>query len=106
MKTLELYSDLLNAFSAGMNDTMEKRLTFYTNALSHYAANLENMSPLKVLARGYAIAKDSDGFTVKKASNFKKDDKIFVTMSDGEIEWTVDEVKIKKCEDDNQELKG
>ena len=106
MKTLELYSDLLNAFSAGMNDTMEKRLTFYTNALSHYAANLENMSPLKVLARGYAIAKDSDGFTVKKASNFKKDDKIFVTMSDGEIECTVDEVKIKKCEDDNQELKG
>ena len=97
-KTLDFYSELLDVFSVSINSTIEKRFDFYSNALSHYATALEATSPLKVLSRGYAIAKDSDGFTIKKAEKFSAGDKLFLTMCDGEVECTVDSVKI---EDEN-----
>lgn len=99
VKTLDFYTELLDAFSVNIKNTIEKKFEFYTNVLSRYAASLEATSPLKVLSRGYAIAKDSDGFTVKKAADFSVGDKLHLNMSDGEVECTVEEIKITKDTD-------
>ncbi|NLA87838.1 MAG: exodeoxyribonuclease VII large subunit [Clostridiales bacterium] len=54
------------------------------------AASLDAMSPLKVLGRGYAIARTSDGSVVKKAADVKPGDKIQVRLQKDEISATVD----------------
>lgn len=54
------------------------------------AASLDAMSPLKVLGRGYAIAKTTDGVVVKKAADVKTGDKITIRLKKDEISATVD----------------
>ena len=49
------------------------------------AASLDAMSPLKVLGRGYAIAKGPDGAVIKSKKDVKPGDKLGVRVSDGEI---------------------
>lgn len=53
------------------------------------AAALDAMSPLKVLSRGYAIAFDDKGETVKSVDNIEAGDKLSVRLSDGLAACTV-----------------
>ena len=53
------------------------------------AAALDAMSPLKVLGRGYAIAKDKEGKIIKAASELKKGDQIKVRLQKDEIDCKV-----------------
>ena len=55
------------------------------------AAKLEAVSPLKVLSSGYAYI-EKDGVPKSNAADFKKGDKIKVTMNDGAVVSTVEEV--------------
>ena len=54
-------------------------------------AKLDALSPLKVLTRGYSVAKLSDGTVVSSAMQVQKDDRISVTVSDGVFYATVEE---------------
>lgn len=54
------------------------------------AASLDAMSPLKVLSRGYAIAFDGTGETLKSVGNIKTGDKLSVRLADGVAACTVD----------------
>lgn len=47
------------------------------------AAGLDAMSPLRVLARGYAIAADGHGSIVKSVSALSEGDRLSLTLSDG-----------------------
>lgn len=61
----------------------------------HYIAcvsKLDAMSPLKVLARGYAIAELPDGKIVRTVSNVHTNDDIQVTLSDGSFSAVVKSV--------------
>jgi exodeoxyribonuclease VII large subunit len=49
---------------------------------------LESLSPLAVLARGYAIAFDGKGRIVKRAADVESGEPIRVRLSDGEIDCT------------------
>lgn len=53
------------------------------------AAALDAMSPLKVLSRGYAIAFDDKGNTVKSINNVEAGNKLSVRLSDGVAACTV-----------------
>jgi exodeoxyribonuclease VII large subunit len=55
-------------------------------------ARLDALSPLKVLARGYAIATRDDGAAVRSAADVRKGDAIHVRVRDARIEATVDAV--------------
>lgn len=55
-------------------------------------ARLDALSPLKVLARGYAIATRDDGAAVRSAADVKAGDAIHVRVRDARIEATVDAV--------------
>ena len=61
--------------------------------LSRAAASLEALSPLKVLARGYAIAYGDDGVATSAAS-FGAGDTVRVRFSDGDVYGTVDRIQL------------
>ena len=81
-------------------DRVRARLIFacdqYTGSLRkqhvHYAAKLDALSPLKVLARGYSIARNADGTPLRTAAQVSPGEKIDLTLSDGALRCAVEEV--------------
>lgn len=59
-------------------------------------AKLDAMSPLKVLTRGYALAETEDHRVIRSTRDVRKDDRILVSVSDGEILATVNECKERR----------
>jgi exodeoxyribonuclease VII large subunit len=63
-------------------------------ALGEAAARLEELSPLAVLGRGYAVARRSDdGRIVRRAGDVARGDAIVVRVAEAEIEANVDRVE-------------
>lgn len=56
-------------------------------------AKLEAMSPLKVLTRGYVIADDEKGNTIRSAGQLSSGDKITLRLSDGRASCRVEDVR-------------
>lgn len=56
-------------------------------------AKLDAMSPLKVLARGYAMAQRQDRSVIRSVHEVIQSDNIFVKLQDGEIHATVNDIK-------------
>lgn len=54
------------------------------------AGKLDSLSPLGVLARGYAIAFDADGKVIKRAMDVGPGERIRVRVSEGEMDCTRD----------------
>ena len=63
----------------------EKLLVPYNNQLAHAASTLEALSPLKVLARGYAITKDDQGGVIQDASQINPGDEINIILHKGRV---------------------
>ena len=57
------------------------------------AAQLDALSPLAVLGRGYSIARDGDGGVVKSVEQAKTGQPLDVTVSDGVIVCCVSGVR-------------
>ena len=60
------------------------------------AAALDALSPLKVLGRGYAVAKDAEGTILKNAADVHSGAQISVMLGCGALECTVDTVITEK----------
>lgn len=60
--------------------------------LAQKSASLEALSPLKVLARGYAVALDSNGTVMKSVSQITTQDAVTVILQDGRISCTAREI--------------
>ena len=60
------------------------------------AAALDALSPLKVLGRGYAVAKNAQGTILKNAADVQKGEQISVALDCGALECTVDAVITEK----------
>ena len=65
----------------------------YGRDVSVAAARLHNLSPLTVLARGYAMAQDADGTLVKSVKGVKSGDEISVLVGDGALDCRVSAVR-------------
>ena len=77
-KNLELsYNKLLSSYSRMLHS---KKQQFLMNT-----AKLDAMSPLKVLTRGYSMAKTEEGNVISSVEQVKEHDKISVTVRDGEF---------------------
>lgn len=94
IRTLELYSQCVEALSEKVETLMKRRIEFYENALSHYAFELEATSPLKVLSRGYAMVKNEVLEPVKSACKIKDGENITVVMHDGTLSCVCQTVKL------------
>jgi exodeoxyribonuclease VII large subunit len=55
------------------------------------ASRLESLSPLRVLARGYAMALTKDGTVIRNADAVRPGEQIAVRVEHGQIDCTVDE---------------
>ena len=72
---------LQNAFKIKLISEREK--------LGKLCAKLDALSPLQVMARGYAIATDEDGCIVKSAAQLESGDEFDLRFSDGQKHCTV-----------------
>lgn len=61
--------------------------------LGVYAASLDALSPLAVIARGYAMALDEQGHVVSSARSVHAGDSLSVRVADGVVDCTVDGVR-------------
>ena len=73
---------LLSAYSALLSEK--------GGSLAEFAARLDTLSPLKTLARGYAVAIKS-GKTVRKAEELNAGDSITIKFTDGNVKCKVTE---------------
>ncbi len=64
--------------------TFSMELMKRSEKLGAGCAKLDAMSPLAVMARGYAIPMDADNKVIRSAADLKKDDEFKMRMSDGE----------------------
>lgn len=64
--------------------TVNASLSGYRKDMARLAAGLDALSPLKVLGRGYAIAKGPGGL-VKSVKDVKRGEELTLRVSDGEI---------------------
>lgn len=72
---------LKNRLISAENQTIGEKNRRFVASVS----KLDAMSPLKVLARGYAVAKDGEGSILRSAAQSEIGDKITVTLSDGRL---------------------
>lgn len=70
---------------AGMNQTMGK----YQKQISTIAASLDALSPLKVLGRGYSIARLDDGSVIGSVKHVTPGAQFALRVSDGDISCRV-----------------
>lgn len=83
-KAIELLEGkLISGFRASVNKNKQRYLI--------NTAKLDALSPLKVLTRGYSVAKLTDQTVVSSVKQVQKDDRISVTVSDGVFYATVEE---------------
>ena len=69
---------------------MQRRLSKNRERFGRLAAALDALSPLKVLGRGYAIARREDGVLVKDASDVMPGDRITVRLKKDEVRCVVE----------------
>ena len=82
---------LMDRLHDRMCSAAQKRLFTDRERYARLAAKLDAMSPLKVLGRGYAIAKRQDGTILKKASEVCPGDRITVRLHKDEIKCVVEQ---------------
>lgn len=63
-----------------------------TASFSSAAAKLDALSPLKVLSRGYSLARDKDGNAIRSVSQLKQGDPVGLRLADGMAECTVQKI--------------
>lgn len=86
-------SDTLSFYNDKLQGSIKRIFEKYENKLSANAAMLEQLSPLKIISKGYCITKDENGNTVSSAKQIENGTKLSVIFADGSALCTADEVK-------------
>ena len=68
-------------------------LRYYTHDVARDSAALDAMSPLKVLGRGYAIARDGEGRVLSSVKQTGAGEKLTLRLADGSLRCHVDQVQ-------------
>ena len=76
-----------------MSGVLSAQLRERRGELATLAAALDAMSPLKVLARGYSIARDEQGDLIRRVEDVKEEQKLRLRVSDGEVLCRVEGVE-------------
>ncbi len=85
---------LLDAQRDRLREVSSKLLVGFKHDAALRAGRLNDLSPLAILARGYAVVRNERGGIVKHAASVSVGDTLEVLVADGEIRATVDSVKI------------
>lgn len=85
---------LLDYQSGRLLHAMEQTLAAQQRRMGRLAAALDALSPLKVLGRGYAIARDEDGRVLTGVEQIEPGEKLDLRLADGTLACRVEE---RKC---------
>jgi exodeoxyribonuclease VII large subunit len=85
----------LSPLVARLDGAIATRLAEARGTIATSAARLDALSPLRVLARGYAIATDERGVALQDASSVAPGDRIDVRLHRGTVRARVDEVNLE-----------
>ena len=72
---------------------IQNKIEFANQALKHKIDNLENISPLKILQKGYSLTYNDKQKLIRSTESVNIGDKINVVLNDGNITATVEEVR-------------
>ena len=81
--------DRLDRAGDRLSGAMQWRLEESGALLTAHGARLDALSPLKVLARGYAVARDEGGAVLKRVKQFPAGREFRLRVTDGEIDARV-----------------
>jgi exodeoxyribonuclease VII large subunit len=84
----EVGRERLERTSDRLESAIRAQLDDRSHRLARLAAGLDALSPLKVLQRGYAVARDEAGAVLKRVAQFAPGASFFLTVSDGDIPAT------------------
>ena len=87
---------MLDRLQERLCGALARRTLTARERFSRLSAALDAMSPLKVLARGYAISMTDSGRIVRKTEDVALGDKLTMQVQDGKIRCTVDEIERRK----------
>jgi len=73
---------------------MERNVAGRREQLARLAAGLDAMSPLKVLGRGYAIARNEDGNLLTRVEQTAPGEKLTLRLSNGTVDCRVEETNL------------
>jgi len=76
--------------SEKLSAAMQRKVLVSRERYARLAAALDAMSPLKVLGRGYAIARREDGLVIKAASDVATGDRVTVRLARDEVRCIVE----------------
>lgn len=84
---------LLDYQSRRLNQALERTVAQNRERLAGLAAALDAMSPMKVLSRGYAIARDGEGRVLSSVKQTGAGEKLTLRLADGSLRCHVDQVQ-------------
>ena len=93
---MQVYGERLQNVRALLRAKMDARLKHFETRLERQETALQGISPNKVLARGYALALNSRGDTIKDASSVQAGDSLQVRLARGRLDTQVQRVHIQK----------
>jgi exodeoxyribonuclease VII large subunit len=80
---------LLEYYSGKIGAAAEGKLLLLRSRFAENAGKLQAMSPLAILERGYSVATDAAGHTVRSVGDLRSDDPLTIRLSDGHVEAKV-----------------
>ncbi len=88
-------ADLEEAVFAGMDQQIKNK----RHTLSLYLERFSGLSPLRKLNQGYAYVADINGSAVTSVEQVRKEDTLFVSVTDGKIETKISSIRKENRED-------
>jgi exodeoxyribonuclease VII large subunit len=88
-RTLQRRGELLSTDASRLSTAARRMLVPFHAEVTRSAATLDALSPLKVLGRGYAVARDANGHVVDSVGKVAAEDVVSILVSDGSIRTRV-----------------
>ena len=93
LDSINQLSQIIDSLEATYLGTMKTRMKEKKTQLQSLADQLNNLSPLATLDRGYSLCRDSSGSIITSSQDVKTGDSINVTLSQGSLTCSVDECR-------------
>jgi exodeoxyribonuclease VII large subunit len=90
---IEVKRSLLNGFTNALGNHLRLHINNGRSTFLRLAGNLDSLSPLAVLERGYSISSKEDGAILKQGNEVKPGEKIRVRLYRGKLKCEVTEVE-------------
>lgn len=94
---LQMYAQQVDELQANLNQQVNRQGEQAWHRLSLAASRLDNLSPMKILNRGYGVVQDRNDMVVRSVRSVAEQDKLTILLNDGRLS-----VKVKAIQDKNQ----